>query len=372
VAGFDLTRRQVFAPITYTFPLSSTLFPSFGFWIQTNGFAVTLAINASDNFVGAPTGQGLTLPPGVTVFVQTNAAGAWFIDFGQRTGLNAPLNLQLNATVASNALTIAIKDWSGNDPTPSSPVLYTVSAGGNSVTRAITTPLSITVPVGATLGTVSGLPNRIWVGVFDGVSGPVLGVYNSLLAASSQIVAWDESVAPSPTGISAGSTSTQTWYAATSQTSRAFRIIGYIESTQATAGTWATAPSKVQLFGPGQKKPGDLVKCQFNSGSTSVPLSLVSPCNVVKVEAQIGVEFLVGASSNTFAPAIFRGGTQITSNSFNFTNTGVSYTVFGSLASLSAFDVPGASATYSINFGAGNSGGMTINGGNMNFSELFI
>lgn len=38
-------------------------------------------------------------------------------------------------------------------------------------------------------------------------------------------------------------------YSTTARTSVAYRIIGYIESTQATAGTWATAPSTIQGAG---------------------------------------------------------------------------------------------------------------------------
>jgi hypothetical protein len=38
-------------------------------------------------------------------------------------------------------------------------------------------------------------------------------------------------------------------YSTTARTSVAYRVIGYIESTQATAGTWATAPSTIQGYG---------------------------------------------------------------------------------------------------------------------------
>ena len=33
------------------------------------------------------------------------------------------------------------------------------------------------------------------------------------------------------------------------RTSLPFRVVGYVESTQATAGTWATAPSTIQGYG---------------------------------------------------------------------------------------------------------------------------
>jgi hypothetical protein len=51
------------------------------------------------------------------------------------------------------------------------------------------------------------------------------------------------------------------------------RILGYLEyaSGLATAGTYATAPTKVQLFGPGVKKPRAIVQTAYasNTGSTT-------------------------------------------------------------------------------------------------------
>jgi hypothetical protein len=38
-------------------------------------------------------------------------------------------------------------------------------------------------------------------------------------------------------------------YSTTARTSLAYRVIGFIQSTQATAGTWATAPSTIQGVG---------------------------------------------------------------------------------------------------------------------------
>jgi hypothetical protein len=38
-------------------------------------------------------------------------------------------------------------------------------------------------------------------------------------------------------------------YSTTGRTNLAYRVVGYVESTQATAGTWATAPSTVQGAG---------------------------------------------------------------------------------------------------------------------------
>jgi type II secretory pathway pseudopilin PulG len=53
----------------------------------------------------------------------------------------------------------------------------------------------------------------------------------------------------STTAISAAATSASVIYSTTARTSVAYRVIGYIESTQATAGTWATTPSTIQGCG---------------------------------------------------------------------------------------------------------------------------
>ena len=45
--------------------------------------------------------------------------------------------------------------------------------------------------------------------------------------------------------MAAGNSATA-YYSTTARTSVAYRVVGYVESTQATAGTWATTPSTLQ------------------------------------------------------------------------------------------------------------------------------
>jgi hypothetical protein len=59
----------------------------------------------------------------------------------------------------------------------------------------------------------------------------------------------DETTLISTTAIAAGSNTASVVYSTTARTSLPFRVVGYIESTQATAGTWATAPSTIQGYG---------------------------------------------------------------------------------------------------------------------------
>src|SRR5262249_31761803 len=119
------------------------------------------------------------------------------------------LNGTLVATVAGSALTIAVKTLAGVDPTPGDPVVFLIrdTVVGYVVIEQ-TTALNITVPSGATLGTVNGQANRIWVGVFNN-GGAVLGVYNSLNASGPSILCWDETSPASGTGITSSATSPQ-------------------------------------------------------------------------------------------------------------------------------------------------------------------
>ena len=264
--------RILFNNVTYTLPQSSTLFSGFLLPIQTRNFTATITPFATDQIDGAALGQSITIPPGTNATIMTNANGAWFVvQQPVWLGNNAPSNLQLNASVAGSALTIAVKNHDGNDPTTSSPVVFTTgSPSGQNTQRAIAAPLSITVPNGATLGTVNGQASRIWVGLFDNAGTPVLGVFNALSAtAPVGVLCWDETSSQTTTNISAGSTNDQTWYTAGALTGKNFRIIGMVESTQPTAGAWTASPT-AKLFGPGQKKPGDVVQ-EFTSSPGGSP-----------------------------------------------------------------------------------------------------
>lgn len=248
--------------LVYTLPRANTLFNGFGFWIYPLTNSVTFAVNAADGFSGAASGASMTIPAGSIAYVSTNAqtSGTWFLQLTNLPSFSAPVNLNLSCATAGNALTCAVKDRNGNDPSTASPVIYPASLGGNLVPRAITGALSITVPSSATVGTVNGQANRLWVAVFDNAGTPVLGVYNSFNASALSIKAWDETSAANGTAIAGGSNSAQTWYTSTGVTGVAVRVLGYVESTQPTAGTWSAAVSKVQLFGQGIKRPGETVQ----------------------------------------------------------------------------------------------------------------
>lgn len=144
---------------------------------------------------------------------------------------------EITATVAANALTF------GWVKTPISFRSATLTSGAVN-TRNPASNLSLVVPSGATLGTVSGVQSRIVLLNIDGPSGVELAAIN--VAGGINL---DETTLISTTAISSSANSASVAYSITARTNVPFRIAGFINVTQATAGTWATVPSTVQGAG---------------------------------------------------------------------------------------------------------------------------
>lgn len=111
-------------------------------------------------------------------------------------------------------------------------------------TRSISTALSLTVPSTATLGTISAQISRLVLLAIDNAGTVELAIVN--IAGGNNL---DETTLINTTAIAAGSNTANIIYSTTARTGVPFRVVGYIESTQATAGTWATAPSTIQGYG---------------------------------------------------------------------------------------------------------------------------
>jgi hypothetical protein len=219
------------------------------------------------------------------------------------------INGTLTASVAASALTVSIKTKAGTDPSASDPVLIvfrnsTLATGDYSVTT-VTAATSITVSSGSTLGTVSAQASRIYVAGINDAGTFRLGVYNPLNGTSKSVIGLMEDSVYSATaeGGAGAADSAQTLYSDASTTSKPIRILGYVESTQATAGTWATSPSKVQMMSLGVRKTGDVVQriplpltaATFSTASTtftdltglSQAITPTSACNIIHASAYI-------------------------------------------------------------------------------------
>lgn len=182
----------------------------------------------------------LVLPNGVNITTSAGDSAVFIGDAGSVVRCvsysRAPSVSQIqpiSASVGSNALTISASLLSLD--------FRSTTLGSGTVTRVTGTPANLVVPASATLGTVNAVQSKLTVLALNNAGTIELAVVN--LAGGNQL---DETNLLTTTTISSGATSASTVYSTTGRTNVAYRVLGYIESTQATAGTWATSPSTVQ------------------------------------------------------------------------------------------------------------------------------
>lgn len=217
----------------------------------------------------------------------------------------------LQVTVASNAMTAAL----------SPEVLEFRSAtlaNGVAVTRSASAA-SLTVPFGATLGTTNGVSARIAWGWIDNAGTPEPFVVN--VGGNANL---DETTLISTTAISDAADSANIFYSQTARANVAFRVRGWCDITEAVAGTWATAPTKVQGCG-GLADPGlgigDTRSWQtvtrvggttyFNTTGSPLPLRVHgftagdNYTGVVYISFNGGASIVVAAGGGSAAPQTF-------------------------------------------------------------------
>jgi len=142
----------------------------------------------------------------------------------------------VGASVAGNALTVTYAGGSLD---------FRNAALTNGASTTIKVgALSLPIPAGATLGTVAATQAQLAIVVLYNGGIPALGIIN--MAGGVNL---DETIIASTLAISAGATSANVLYSAAVINSSSFRIVGYINITEAVAGTWATAPTLVQGAG---------------------------------------------------------------------------------------------------------------------------
>jgi hypothetical protein len=103
------------------------------------------------------------------------------------------------------------------------------------------TAAALVIPAGATLGTVNAVQSTIVEVILNNGGTLEKAVVN--IAGGNDL---SETGVINTTAISAGATSANVFYSTTARTGVAYRVVRTITSTQATAGTWATAPSTIQ------------------------------------------------------------------------------------------------------------------------------
>ena len=145
----------------------------------------------------------------------------------------------VSASVAANALTVTLNpttlDFRSNSLT-----------NGAINTRSVAAAISLTISSGSTLGTINGVASRIAILAIDNNGTVELAAVN--MAGGVNL---DETTLINTTaeGGAGAADSATVIYSQTARTGVPFRVVGYVESTQATAGTWVTAPTLIQGYG---------------------------------------------------------------------------------------------------------------------------
>jgi len=292
---------------------------------STSGFVLT------DNGVGV-------LPS----FQAAAASGAW----------------GLSASVATNILTVALTTASGSTPSASTPVSLSfrnvTAATGDMTTISVTAASTIAVPDTATLGTSNSVAFRAWIVAFNDAGTVRLGIINC--AAALSIYPLSGFGIASATNISTGSDSAQVFYTGSTVTSKAYTVLGYVtyESGLATAGTYASAPTRVQVYTadvslpcrPVQTVAATTTTQTASTSATYADTTLTATITPTSAANRVFVQSNnVGLYKDTPALAVgiklFRGATQI---AYSHTlNSGAMYATSGGIA-FNILDPPNSAA----------------------------
>jgi hypothetical protein len=275
-----------------------------GFLTDLTAAQATALLNAMVGDSGAGGTKGLVPAPGVG-----DAAALKFL--GSNGGFSVPgrsrwpLNMSLAASVAANALTIALKGADGNDPSASNPVVIpfrsATAASGVVTDRVVTSAMSLVISSGSTLGTANGTPMNLWVVAFDDAGTVRLGVIHCLSSLDVYPLQQFDIASSTAEGGAGAADSAHTFYTGTAVTSKAYTVLGYVyfAAGQATAGTWATGPTRIENVGPSVPLPGQRVQRVIGrdsavaSGTTTLPSDDTIPQNTE------GTEFITKAITPT-------------------------------------------------------------------------
>ncbi len=257
-------------------------------------------------------------------------------------------------------------------------------ATGNYVVLQVTTALSLTVTSGSTLGTTSSVPFKVWIVAFNDASTVRLGVINCLSGVSIYPLGQVPIASATAEGGAGGADSAQVFYANATVTSKAYEILGYASyESGLTAGAWASAPTRLQLFGTGVPLPGTLIQYQPTitgaqaNGTTQIPeddtipqitegdeymtraISPSSAANVLLIDAKAALASNSANRAKTLA--LFQDATTNALATDTTTQTTVN-TIDSVVINYAMLAATTSSTTFRIRAGANGSGTTTFNG----------
>lgn len=169
-------------------------------------------------------------------------------------------NLGLATSVGSSALTIALKQADGATNPSTGASAVKVGMRSSTLTsglynqRSATAATSLVISSGSTLGQTSNRAARLYIYLIDNAGTLELAVSQTLFPES-------QLVSTTAEGGAGAADSGTVMYSTTARSSVPFRLVGFLDNTQTTAGTWASAGTKLQAGQYGaltSEKPGCL------------------------------------------------------------------------------------------------------------------
>ena len=198
--------------------------------------------------------------------------------------LAAPVNMQLNASAASNQLTIAAVGVNGSTPSALNPILAAFNNAGQAAFATIATTTSFTIGSTSSMGCTTAVLCRLWVELIcqtvssNACSSVVIGASVQSTPANGAAVSVpqcfplaENNLQSTGSGTGGGTAINTIQTSVASLTSKPIRIVGYVEATWTSGVGWGS-PSAVVLFSPGIKKPCEVVQSGYAvSNATTTP-----------------------------------------------------------------------------------------------------
>lgn len=170
------------------------------------------------------------------VYLIYDAGNGW-LEIQRKASGPPPQLRSVFSTVSASALTVGLSPATID-------FRATSLASGNVNSRTIATSIQLTVPNGATLGTVNAVSSRLFILAIYGPVNVEIGIVNATGS-----INLDETTLINTTAIAVGSNSANVVYSATARANVPFRVIGFIDITETTAGAWNTSPTEIQGAG---------------------------------------------------------------------------------------------------------------------------
>lgn len=180
------------------------------------------------------------------------------------TALYALQNGKVTYSASGGAMTVSVKTLADTDPSPLNPVWCAIGLK-DPTPLAITYPLSVVIPSGATVGAFVGTPYRLYVVIFepDPSGFCSLGVLSCVQWAQPSYLRIHPLTGVgrvSSTAIGTGSDSAGVFYTTSALSDYQYRIIGFADfNSPPSGGTWGNPDSWV-LHGYGVPLPGQTVQ----------------------------------------------------------------------------------------------------------------